>query len=78
VAQCHGADTGLIALCYIVVGMAIPSELVKQRRGAILRHVWVVARVLRCQSIKCPYGGRSVDDVRAGALERGGPHPRGC
>jgi hypothetical protein len=58
--------------------MAFPRELVKQRRDAIPERVMVVARVLRCQSIKCPYtGGRSVDDVRAGALERGGPRRGG-
>jgi hypothetical protein len=48
-------------------------ELVKQRRDTIPGRVRVTARVLRCQSIKCVHGGRSVDDVRAGALERGGP-----
>jgi hypothetical protein len=58
--------------------MAFPRELVKQRRDTILGRVRVVARVLRCQSIKCMYtGGRSVDDVRAGALERGGPRRGG-
>jgi hypothetical protein len=51
------ADTGLIAQCYIVAGMAFPRELVKQRRDAIPGRVRVVARVLRCQSIKCPYTG---------------------
>jgi hypothetical protein len=37
--------------------MAFPRELVKQRRDAILERVRVVARVLRCRSIKCPYTG---------------------
>jgi hypothetical protein len=37
--------------------MAFPRELVKQRRGAIPGRVRVVARVLRCQSIKGPYTG---------------------
>jgi hypothetical protein len=37
--------------------MAFPRELVKQRRDVILGRVRVVARVLRCQSIKCPYTG---------------------
>jgi hypothetical protein len=54
VAQCHGADTGLTIQCYTVVGMAFPRELVEQRRGVIPRRARVVARVLRCQSIKCP------------------------
>jgi hypothetical protein len=52
--------------------MAFPRELVKQRRDAIPGRVRGVARVLRCQSIKFLYGGRSVDDVCAGVLERGG------
>jgi hypothetical protein len=52
--------------------MASPRESVEQRRYAIPGRVRVVARVLRCQSIKCPYGGKSVDDVHASALERGG------
>jgi hypothetical protein len=37
--------------------MAFPRELVKQRRDAIPGHVRVVARVLRCQSIKWPHKG---------------------
>jgi hypothetical protein len=37
--------------------MASPRELVKQRRDAIPGRVRVVARVLRRQSIKCPYTG---------------------
>jgi hypothetical protein len=37
--------------------MAFPRELVKQRRDAIPGRVRVVARILRCQSIKCPYTG---------------------
>jgi hypothetical protein len=40
--------------------MAFSRELVKQRPDAILGRVRVVASVLRCQSIKCPY-------MRAGA-----------
>jgi hypothetical protein len=51
------ADTGLIAQCHTVARMAFPRELVKQRRDAIPGRVRVVARVLRCQSIKCPYTG---------------------
>jgi hypothetical protein len=35
--------------------MAFPRELVKQRRDVILGCVRVVACVLRCQNIKCPY-----------------------
>jgi hypothetical protein len=57
VAQCHGADTGLFAQCCTVAGMAFPRELVKQRRNAIPGRGRVVARVLRCQSIKCPCTG---------------------
>jgi hypothetical protein len=37
--------------------MASPRELVKQRRDAIPGCVRVVAHVLQCQSIKCPYTG---------------------
>jgi hypothetical protein len=58
--------------------MAFLRESVEQHRGVIPRRVRVVARVLRCRSIKCPYtGGRSGDDVRAGALERRGPRRGG-
>jgi hypothetical protein len=53
--------------------MASPRESVEQRRDAIPGRVRVVARVLRCQGIKCPYGGRSEDNVRPGALEQDGP-----
>jgi hypothetical protein len=48
---------GLIAQCHTVAGMVFPRELVKQRRDAIPGRGRVVARVLRCQSIKCPYTG---------------------
>jgi hypothetical protein len=51
------ADTILIAQCHTVAGMAFPRESVKQRRDAIPGRVRVVARVLQCQSIKCPYTG---------------------
>jgi hypothetical protein len=37
--------------------MAFPRELVKQWWDVIPGHVRVVARVLRCQSIKCPFTG---------------------
>jgi hypothetical protein len=37
--------------------MAFLGESVEQRRGVIPRRVKVVARVLWCQSIKCPYTG---------------------
>jgi hypothetical protein len=37
--------------------MASPRESVEQRRDAIPGRVTVVARVPRCQSIKCPYTG---------------------
>jgi hypothetical protein len=54
---CHEANTGLIAQCYTVAGMTFPRESVKQCRDVILGRVRVVARVLRCQSIECPYTG---------------------
>jgi hypothetical protein len=38
-------------------GMASPRELVEQRWDAIPGCARVVACVLRCQSIKCPYTG---------------------
>jgi hypothetical protein len=37
--------------------MAFPRESVEQHQDAIPGRVRVVARVLRCQSIKCPYTG---------------------
>jgi hypothetical protein len=37
--------------------MASPRESVEQRRDVIPGRVRVVARILRCQSIKCPYTG---------------------
>jgi hypothetical protein len=57
VTQRHGADTGLIAQCYTAAGMASPKELVEQRRDTSPGCARVVACVLRCQSIKCPYAG---------------------
>jgi hypothetical protein len=57
VAQCRGADTGLIAQRHRVAGMASPRESVEQHRDAIPGRARVVACVLRCQSIKCPYTG---------------------
>jgi hypothetical protein len=60
-------------------GDGLPRESAEQHRDAIPGRVRVVARVLRCRSIKCPYTRAGAgDDVRAGALERGGPCPRGC
>jgi hypothetical protein len=56
--------------------MASPRESVEQRQDTIPGRARVVACVLLRQGIKCPYGGRSVDDVRAGGLERGGPRLR--
>jgi hypothetical protein len=38
-AQCHGADTGLVAQSPTVAGMAPPRELAEQRRGVIPRRV---------------------------------------
>jgi hypothetical protein len=46
-------------------------------RDAIPGRVRVVACVLRCHGIKCPYGGRGADDVHAGAFERDGPRRGG-
>jgi hypothetical protein len=37
--------------------MAFPRELVKQRRDVIPGRVRVMARILLCLSIKCPYTG---------------------
>jgi hypothetical protein len=34
-AQCHGADTGLVAQSPTVAGMGSPWELAEQRRGVI-------------------------------------------
>jgi hypothetical protein len=34
-AQCHGADTGLVAQSLTVAGMGSPRELAEQRRGVI-------------------------------------------
>jgi hypothetical protein len=58
--------------------MASPRELVKQCPNAIPGRASVVACVLRCQGIKCPYGGRSVGHVCAVALERDGPRRGGA
>jgi hypothetical protein len=55
--QRHGADTGLIAQCYTVAGIAFPRESMEQHRGVIPRRVRDVACVLWCRSIKCPYTG---------------------
>jgi hypothetical protein len=38
-AQCHGADTGLVAQSSTVAGMGSPRELAEQRRGVIPRRV---------------------------------------
>jgi hypothetical protein len=43
-AQCHGADTGLVAQRSTVARMGSPRELAEQRRGVIPRRVKVVAR----------------------------------
>jgi hypothetical protein len=58
--------------------MVLPRESVEQRRGVIPRHVRVVAQT-------CGVRALNVSDMRAGAgvtcargaLERGGPRPRG-
>jgi hypothetical protein len=54
---CHHSAQRVIAQCYTVAGMAFNRESVKQHGDAIHGRVRVVARVLRCQSIKCPYTG---------------------
>jgi hypothetical protein len=62
-------------------GDGLPKELVKQRRDKIPGRVRVVARILRCQSIKCPYTGAGAGTtcVQAPSSEadfaRGGVEP---
>jgi hypothetical protein len=62
--------------------MAFPRESVKQHRDAIPGRVRVVARVLLCQSIKCPYTGAGawttcVQVPSSEAVCRGGVEPSG-
>jgi hypothetical protein len=91
-AQCHGADTGLVAQFPTVAGMdsplgvggTAPGRDSQARSGAALTHVHT------CQSIKCTYtragAGALVREPRArrspleGAwtLERGGARLRGA
>jgi hypothetical protein len=78
-AQCHGADTGLTAQRRTVAGIALLGESAEQRQGVIPRRVRGVARTCRCESIKwLGRGSRCGGDMPVGALERGGPHPRGA
>jgi hypothetical protein len=56
--------------------MASPRELAEQRRGVIARHVRVVARPCGIRALNARTRVR--EQVRAGALERSGPHPSGC
>jgi hypothetical protein len=80
--QCHGVDTGLIAQCYTVVGMASPRESVEQHLDAIPGRVKVVARVLRCRSIKFLYTGAGAGTTHMqvpsseAVLAEGGLSPR--
>jgi hypothetical protein len=48
-AQCHGADTGLVAQFPIVAGMGCPRESAEQCRGVIPRRV--VARLCRVRAL---------------------------
>jgi hypothetical protein len=75
-AQCHGADTGLTAQRSTVAGMDSPRESVEQHQGVIPRRVRVVARSCGVRALNART--REQEQVRAGALEQGGPHPRGC
>jgi hypothetical protein len=74
-AQCHGADTGLAAQRYTVAGMGSPRELAEQHRGVIPRRVRVVVRPCGVRALNART--REQEQVRAGALERGGRRPRG-
>jgi hypothetical protein len=74
-AQCHGADPGLTAQRSTVAGMGSHRELVEQHRGVIPRRVRVVVRSRGVRALNARTRGR--EQVRAGALERGGPRPRG-
>jgi hypothetical protein len=75
-AQCHGADTGLTAQRSTLAGMDLPRELVEQHRGVIPRRVRVVVRPCGVRALDAHT--REWEQVRASALERGGPRPRGC
>jgi hypothetical protein len=55
--------------------MASPRELARQRRGVIPRRVRVVARPCGVRALNAR--ARVREQVRAGALERGGTRPRG-
>jgi hypothetical protein len=89
VAQCRGADTGHIAQCRIVVGMASPGGFAEQRRDMTPRHVrgmacvdssltWVPADV---RALNAPVGGAGTEaasprEPRARRrLARGGDQP---
>jgi hypothetical protein len=74
-AQCHGADTGLTAQRSTVAGMGSPRELLEQHRGVIPGRVKVVVRSRGVTTLNAHTRGR--EQVHAGALERGGPRPRG-
>jgi hypothetical protein len=74
-AQRHRADTGLTAQRYTVAGMGSPRESVEQRQGVIPRRVRVVVQSCGVRALNARTRGR--EQVRAGALERGGPRPRG-
>jgi hypothetical protein len=50
---------------------------VEQRRGVIPRHVRVVARPCGVRALNAMRVNRGGGDVLVGALERGGPRPRG-
>jgi hypothetical protein len=86
VAQCHGADTGLTALCRTVAGMATPGGLAEQRRdmnprrvrGTTWRRFVFDLGACMCQDIKCPGQGsryRGGEPVRTSSEAE--PHLRG-
>jgi hypothetical protein len=85
-AQCHGADTGLVAQSPTVAGMGSPQGVggTAPGRDSQARD----GAALRCQSIKCSYPRAGVGALvrvprarwspleGAGTLERGGARPR--
>jgi hypothetical protein len=75
-AQCHGADTGLVAQRSTVAGMSSPWGVGGTAPGRDSQACQSSGAALWHQSIKCSYA-RAVIGAR-GALERGGPHPRGA
>jgi hypothetical protein len=80
VAQCHGTDTSLAALCRTMAGMASQGELAEQRQGVSeARRGFVFdPSAYKCQSIKCPCRGVGMGgDKPVRSSSEAGPHPRG-